>query len=95
VATWKIFPPPHGAVFIVGMPGDVRESDDGKRQAPSVYTVLMKRLLTEGLTDEMLNHCTTRSSLMAFIKRGNYMLNPAFGSRCVNSGAMVENRCPT
>lgn len=60
-------------------------SDDGKRQAPSVYTVLMKRLSTEGVTDEMLNHCTTRFNLMTFIKHEKYMLNLVSQSRCLNS----------
>lgn len=58
--------------------------DDRKRQTPSVYTVPMKRLLTEGVTDEMPKYCTTRFNLMAFIKQGKYMLNPAFKSRRFN-----------
>jgi hypothetical protein len=32
----------------------VEESDDGKRHASSVCTIPMKRLSTEGVTDEML-----------------------------------------
>jgi hypothetical protein len=45
----------------------------------------MKRLLTEGITDEMLKHCTTRFNLMAFIKQGDYKINLAFKSRCFKS----------
>ena len=44
----------------------------------------MKRLLTEGVTDEMLKQCTTRFNLMAVIKQGHYMSNLAFKSRCLN-----------
>jgi hypothetical protein len=46
----------------------VGKAIDRNRQALSIYAVPMKRLLTEGITDEMLNHCTTRFNLMAFIK---------------------------
>jgi hypothetical protein len=53
-------------------------SDDRNHQTP-LYIILMKRLLTEGATSEMLKHCMTRFSLKAFIKQEEYMFNPASG----------------
>jgi hypothetical protein len=42
---------------------------------PSVYTVLMKWLSTEGVTNVMLNQRMISSNLMAFYQASDYMIN--------------------
>jgi hypothetical protein len=58
------------------------EFADRERSGTSVSTVLMNRLLTEGVTVDMLNYCKTGLNLMAFIKQGNYMIILTLRSRC-------------
>lgn len=48
---------------------------DGNRQALSIFAVLLKWFLTEGITDEVRCHCTTKVNLMFFIKQEEYMFN--------------------
>ncbi len=46
-----------------------------------MYTVLMKRLFTEGITDEMLYYDETRFNPPVCFETKDYKLNLAFGSR--------------
>lgn len=62
----------------------VGKAIDRDSQALSIFAVLLKRLLTEGVTGEMLCQCMTRVSPMALIKQEEYMSNLEFGSRCFN-----------